>query len=377
MAQVDIQINADLLSFVKTPEFLYGERENYDGTSIGIPIGLPTIKKYDFTHEGHTASVYQHCLTFAKAVFGESFGSNHPAYENFAYVTYEGDNMRVFSKPVIVKHDDGLTLLMGSQSKDDGREYVKNPLVSREGKITLKDSAIARLSLTSIDIPKQGSTTEKIKLPIACFRANNTVYSIAVRTPQDSDFFELQDSWTDADIDRLQDLIAPLYGASANLSNMFAKLLVSKKFPSKGVVIKVISAKKQTIESKKEGDNKKFEKVVLTVDCSDLPTIPVTAYSDGQEQTVSLQNVTQISCYTNHTAAVPVLQGKTATPSEPWYLWVEKAGNNPNQVPVHQIYTGFVPPRIKATLEAMKQPGYFTLSPSAASDTPNYDDNPL
>lgn len=385
-SNVDVQINADLLSFVKTPEFLYAENpqgEDYDGTNTAIVITMPMIKRYDFTPEGQSISVYQHCMTFARALYGESFKADHPAWENFAYVTYEGDNMKMFARPVLVKHEDKVMLLMGSQSKEDGREYVKTPLVLQEDKLTFEGSSIARLSLSSVDIPKLGGQpNEKVKLPIAIFRANNIVYSVAVRTPQEVDFYELQDAWDDKNLSKLAELISPLYGASANLSNMFGELLASKRFPPTGIVLKVLSAKIQNVESKKEGgDTKKFTKVVFTVDCSDMPPVNVKAYSDGSEQMVSLANVTTVSCYTSHTAAVPVNQGKRPEPANPWYLWIEKANanGNPNQIPTHQIYTGFVPPKVKKIIEAMKGANYISASakPALDADEPNYDDNPL
>lgn len=301
MANVDVQINADLLSFVKTPEFLYAENpqgEEYDGSNTAIVITMDIVKRYDFTPEGQTVSVFQHCMIFGRALFGEAFKAGHPAWDNFAFVSYQGDNVKVFARPVLVKHEDKLTLLMGSQSKEDEREFVKVPLVLEDDRLTFEGSAIKRLALSSVDIPKLGgSPNEKIKLPILTFRANNVIYSVSVRVPQETDFYDLQDAWDDKNLDKLKELVSPLYGASANLSNMFGKLFVAKRFPDSGIVIKVISGKKQTIESKKEGDSKKFEKVVFTVDCSDLPPVEVKAYSDGQETFVPLPNVTQISCY--------------------------------------------------------------------------------
>lgn len=388
-ATTDIQINADLLSFVKTPEFLYTENpngEDYDGSSTAIVITMPMIKRYDYTPEGSSISVYQHCMVFARALFGESFNEKHPAYYNFAYATYEGDNLKMFARPVLVKQDNELVLLMGSQSKEDDREYVKVPLIKQDDKLTFGGSSINRLSLSSVDIPKLGGQpNEKIKLPILIFRANGTVYSVSVRSSQDSDFFELQDAWDDKDLDKLLELVSPLYGASANLSNMFGKVFTAKRLPESGIVIKIISAKTQQVDSKKEGgEGKKFNKVVFTVDCSELPPIEVKAYSDGQEQFVLLPNVTTISCYNNHTASVPVLQGKRPDPSNPWYLWIEKANSNPNQVPVHQVYTGFVPPKVKKIIEAAKKPGFISVTPSSSlpanepdDELPNYDDNPL
>ena len=373
MSAVDIQISSELLAFLKTPEFLYEQVPDYDGTKIGIPISLSTIRDNDFVPDGGTVSVFNHCLTFCKAVFGQSFDQSHEAWNNFGYASYEGDNLKVFSRPIIVNHDDQLCLLMGSQSKEEGKQYVTVPLVLNDkSQLTLKGSAIERLLLSSVDIPKAGSN-ERVKLPIAVFRASGQVYSISVRTPKDTDYFEVSEAWTSGDLARLEGLIGSLYGGSANLSNMFAPLFVSKRFPKNGIVIKVISGKRSTVNVNREGSTSKFEKVVYTIDPTDLPMLPVKAYVGGEDSVISITDVTQISCYSSHDAAIPVIQqGKEPSPSEPWYLHIQGASNNPNQVPKHQIYTGFVPPRIKTLIQA--QQGFSAI---AGNDDDNYDNNPL
>lgn len=356
-----ISIDANLLTFVKSPSFLYAENpegENYDAfkpnAQTAIVLTMDLIQRYDFTHPGHNKSVYQHCLDFGLAVFGAAFKAGHPAWENFSYVTYNGDTFRMLAQPVMVRYEDKAQLLIGSQSKEAGREYVAVPLIveNKDGvkHFTLKDSQIPKLVTTSIEIKNKDKG--KTRLMQLVFSARSVAYQIKVRT--DADYFKLLDTWESRDLEAFTQALSTLYGASANFSNMFAQLFIGKTFPANGLIIPVTSAKIVDVKMTKGGSEQIFQKIVFGVNLSTFAPLPVKAYCDGEESaSIPLNQVTSISCYASHEAASEVLMGNAPKPGETWYLFVKGAGANPNEKPIHTLYTSFIPSAMQKRIAAM------------------------
>lgn len=368
MADLELQIDQRLLTPLSTSRFIYTENPDYDGSNCAILISLQTLAKYDFKAEGENLSMLEHCLVFCKAVYGDTFDETHPAWDNFGFATYEGDTLKRFAKPIIVKHDGQIVLLQGRESKSEGVEFVRTPLVCNEGQITLEGSSIFRLGLSSIDIKQSDKSI--LKIPIVTFKGGNQVYSIALRTSQDLRYYDLQEAWENAkkgtpeSWSALTELINPLYGASANLGTMFSKHFIEKRFPLSGVILPVNGCRTQVVDvPAKEGSKaSKFDKFIFNIDFSLIPEfarhIQVLAYQDGENAMTELGNVTSVTCFDNFAATFPVKEGRLPTSETPWYIWIEKSGSDPNQKPTHQVYEGFLPGRHKKILTAMSNPQY-------------------
>lgn len=381
-----IQINEKYLKPLASSKFLYGENPNYDAPECSIPVSIDTLQKYNYTPEGEEKSILEHCLTFCRGIYGKSFDSSHPAWKNFAYVIFQGDNLKRFYKPQIIREGDQLILFQGYEKKEKGYEAVRTPIIVQDGKLTFKGSEIPRLGLSSIDVEQQNR--EKLKLPMANFKINDQVYLIPVKVPTENSYFNLVDAWeeakdgSDESMEALVSMVSPLYGVSAKLGDMFSAWFIGKRFPENGIVLPVNGMTKSRIENAAK-DGKKassFMKYSFTLDHSLIPEpalkMRVLGYGDGENQEVELGEVYSFSATDNYEAVSPHLQGDgVPTPEKPWYVWVKEAGNNPNQKPVHQCYATVQPPKVLRILnEDMSRVEYIWKQSEAAV---NYDNNPL
>lgn len=373
---VEIQVDANYLSFVKTAQFIYQEMPDYQGDSRSLVLTLDMVKRHNFTPQGDEKSVYENILIFCKAVFGESFNQDHPVCSNLAQVTFEGDSLNYFNRPVLARMDGDICLVMGSQNKDSGLEYVTLPLVLRDNNFTFQGSLLPKVSLSSYEISSKGDV-EKVKIPILTFKASGQVFVIAVKLSKEYDYYDLQNAWEDRDLETMTKMIGTLYGGSANLGKMFSRLFISGKFPQEGVIMKITGGKLRRVDSGK----KQFSSVVYTLDSSCVSPVTVLAYADGADTQVPLSSVSHISCYSSHTASVPFFAGKDATPASPWYIHVSAPNKNgdPNQVPIHQIFTDFIPPRIRKLITALGDDVNPTSrdSEDESRDEMNFDDMPF
>lgn len=370
---IETQIDTKTLPFLSLTDFLYAELPNYDGSRVPLVITTEMIQRYGGNLEDHpNIKTWDLVDAFLTAILGDAYDDDHPIHKNFALATYENDLLSFFGRPIIVKYNDQIQLIMGSESKDSGLSYTAIPLVFSPTGITLQGSKIQVLGIEAIEIPDPKAVNSRIKIPVAIFNVFvdglKFVMAISIRTAKDVQYHDFKDAWNSKDIEALNSMVGNLYGASCSISYMFKEYFKGGTFPKQGIVLKLTGAKVNTTE--KEG--KQLKSVLFTVDTSGLPAIKVTSTGEKNTEQVPLNEVTGIFAnYESHNVSKPLLSGNKPTPENPWYLYIMGKGRSDSEVPQHQVYTSVVPNRVKAIVQQMQQPTYFL--PSSV----NYDDRPF
>lgn len=357
-------LDRNLLGSFADVTLLYNLVPGYDSDIEPVKdliISLQDLKDNDLTIDGHSKSLYTYYSEFLSAILGDNY-TDHSICDNLFLVRYKNEVPEFISRPKIALVDGIPQLIVGVDNPEEDLEALHIPLVETEKGITLKGSKLTRLTLSSLEIEKSDQT--KVKLPILCFNFRQTVYAINLSLAGDATFYDLQTAWDDRDFPALCELIAPPYGASANISTIFNRLFDSKVFPSDGIIIPLTGFTKTQKPSKNGG---KFWIVDFTVNCRDLFPIQVTAYYDGaMNDEVPINAVNRLTSFQDARepiGSLPFTDKATTHPptaANPWYLHVK--GKNPSKkCPVHVIFTGDLAPKQKRILEDQKSPNYFTV----------------
>lgn len=353
-----------LVGSIATVSLLYSKLPNYDPDvlpEIDLAISLDDLKENDLVIEGHTKSVATYYDDFLHAILGDKF-EDHPLLDSIVGLRFKDEALTFVTRPKICMIDGYPTLLLGADVKDEVSSY-KFPLSITSDGITIEGSKIKRLAISSLEIQKADQS--KIKLPIACFNHNKTLYAIHISVSPDVNYYDLQEAWEDKDPEKLGEMIAAPYGASANLNAIFYNLMESNAFPADGVVLPLTGLlKKEKVDSKTGGGS--FWKASYSVDTSKLPNVYVTAYYDGESRDdVPLNLVTTLTCYQGEQplGQMTFTDKAVANPptvSKPWFLHVK--GKDPKKKsPIHVVFQGQASPRCIKVLEKQSSLSYFPM----------------
>lgn len=356
---LEIMLDINLISAIADVSLLYEKCPNYDpdeGSNVDVILSLNDIKERDLKIDGHNKSIYHYFSEFLGSVLGDNV---EKVANNILTLKYKNEVLEYVSRPTIALVNDEPCLILGA--KTDDSDTLKIPLIVGEKGITLEGSLINRLTLSSLEVQKSDNT--KIKLPIACFNVNKTVYAIPIALSSDSTFYDLQVAWDDRDLDALKESISYPYGGNANLGTMFTELFDSGLFPSNGVIIPLTGFTKQQKTLKTGG---KFWTVSFTVDTKSIYPVNVLAYYDGSVQPISIKDVTKVSTVQDPKEPLGTLpftdrgEKNPPTPQNPWYVHIK--GKNPRKkAPFHVLFTGELPAKQKRILEEQSLPTYFTF----------------
>lgn len=359
--QMEVTLDRRLVEPIASSlSLLYKRMPDYDPDllpEVELVLSLNDLKENDLTIEGHQKSIATYFQEFLKAILGDSF-EGHPLLDTLILVRYKDEVLSFVSRPRIVMHQGVPSLVIGAESRTRNIKPFYFPLdIGVEG-ITIKGSAIKRLSLNSLEFQKADAS--RVKIPIACFNANGTVYAIHVNSDSSTSYYDLEDAWSSRDAKRLGSLITSSYGATANLSQMFSNWFVAGTFPKDGIVIPLVGFTKEKVESPRAS----FWKVTYQVDCGNFPPVSCTAYYDGAvRDDVPLCLVNRIGCYQSDLLGSLAFTDKAAhkppSLSNPWYLYVKGASGR--KTPLHTVLQDILPAKQAKILELQQSPSYYPM----------------
>jgi hypothetical protein len=359
--QMEVTLDRKLVEpIVSSLSLLYQRMPDYDPDvlpEVELVLSLDDLKENDLTIEGHQKSIATYFQEFLKAILGDSF-EGHPLLDTLVLLRYKDEVLSFVSRPRIAMHQGFPTLVMGAESRTRNIKPFYFPLdIGIEG-ITVKGSAIKRLSLNSLEFQKADGS--RVKIPIACFNVHGTVYAIHVNTDPSSSYYDLEEAWSLRDAKKLGRLIASSYGATASLSQMFSNWFVAGTFPKDGIIIPLVGFTKEKVEARSS-----FWKVTYQVDCGSFPPVCCTAYYDGAvRDDVPLCLVNRIGCYQSDllgsVAFTDKATHKPPSVSNPWYLYV-KGADSRRKTPLHTVLQDILPAKQKRILELQQAPNYYPM----------------
>lgn len=365
---MEVQLNQKSLQFLGYTDFLYNALPDYDGSRQNLVITLDHIQEWSGEFEGTDLKIYDYVKAFLATLLGKAYSESHPVNQNFGLATYDNDRLTFFGRPIIVKLDDEIQLVIGAKIDDQGYDYTRIPLVFSPTGISLKDSAIKSLDVESLEVPDSKDMNKTVKVPILVFNVMvgtvKTVAEIPIRLAKDVTYTDFKEAWKEKDVEALKEMVGGLFGASCSISYMFSNHFKAGSFPKSGIVLKIIGG--SVNESKK--DAKTLVSVLYRVDTSGLPDVDVISTGGEPKNTepVSLSSVTGIYVNKDHNAGKPFSATNQPSPENPWYLYIQGRGRSDREVPLHTIYTNVLPTRIKTILNAQKAPTYFALKTRSA-----------
>lgn len=319
------------------------------------------------------------------------YSDTHPVNQNLAFVQYQLFNLVFCSRPALCLYKDQLNVIVGTESL--GLKPTTVPLVATNGKLTLNDRVV---SLDSYEFEQDG---KKIKIPLLIIGAGNArtkakpaeqkqgadttevgfkAIAISVKLQDGVDYFDFKEAFDDADLDRLQTLVAPLFQNYASFSTVFAILFEANIFPRDGIIFPIISNPVTKINTY---NGKQLVSYQCRVDFSSLPPISLLANTkddQGNKNLVPVKAQSIGSIFVNENSVLGKYLARNAkdviTPENPIWVWVQSKGQNARYTPVHQVFThqDFVSLGLKTLHDQTK-----AAIALAASDELNFDSNPI